>query len=351
MDWTLCLLCALISMTSIRCYRHIPSPYHQYGQIETNHDRQGHAQRASLHDQATQRISGDQATQRLREWVDQATQRISEREHYQATQQISESDQATHRTREWVDQTSQRLSEGDDQATQRMSERSLPLDSGRQRLQELQRRRFNQEDEGLRIVNVNKNSGFNSTPRRGMVPDPVASPDVVVFPGPSRRSDQTLFVPSVPEECLRTGICEDLPDYPEDRVAAIIEQLGNATDKYKVDELDTPEIAQRIGPPEEMELCEFSLKVAVPKAAPDKDGKWHYILNQKDKPLQGFHVEICSKADSPCSKLAYFYSGYEASCKQKYMLRYMAGLNADGQVVEKQFKIPSCCSCVVRQTD
>ncbi|XP_063377012.1 uncharacterized protein LOC134664364 isoform X1 [Cydia fagiglandana] len=350
MDWTLCLLCALISMTSIRCHRYISSPYHQYDQIETNHDRQGHAQRASVQDQATQRISGDQATQRLREWVDQATQRISERDN-QATQQISENDQATHRIREWVGQTSQTLSERDDQATQRMSERSLPLDSGRQRLQELQRRRFNQEDEGLRIVNINKNSGFHSTPRRGMVPDPVVSPDVVVFPGPSRRSDQTQFVPSVPEECLRTGICEDLPDYPEDRVAAIIEQLGNATDKYKVDELDTPEIAQRIGPPEEMELCEFSLKVVIPKAAPDKDGNWHYILNQKDKPLQGFHVEICKEDKSPCAKLAHFYSGYEASCKQKYMLRYMAGLNANGEMVEKAFKLPSCCSCVVRQID
>ncbi|XP_063533075.1 uncharacterized protein LOC134743518 isoform X2 [Cydia strobilella] len=351
MDRTLCLLCALISMTSIRCHQYIPSPYHQYDQIETNHDRLGQAhQRASVHDQVTQRITGDQATQRLSEWVDQATQRISERKDNQATQ-ISESAQSTQRIREWDDQTSQRLGERDDQATQRMSERSLPLDSGRQRLQDLQRRRFNQEDEGPRIVNVNKNSGFHSTSRRGMVPDPVVSPDVVVFPGPSRRSDQTQFVPIVPEECLRTGICEDLPDYPEDRVAAIIEKLGNATDRYKVDELDTPEIAQRIGPPEEMELCEFSLKVVVPKAAPDKDGNWHYILNHKDKPLQGFHVEICKEDKSPCAKLAHFYSGYEASCKQKYMLRYMAGLNANGEMVEKAFKLPSCCSCVVRQID
>ncbi|XP_047984330.1 uncharacterized protein LOC125224872 isoform X2 [Leguminivora glycinivorella] len=329
MDWTLCLLCALISMTSIICHQHIPSPYHEYDQRETNHDRLDQAQRASVHNQATQRIS--------------------EVEDDQDTQQISESDQATKRIREWVDKATQRWSERDDQATQRMSERALPLDSDRLRLQELQRR-FNQEDEG-RIVNVHKNTGFHSTPRRGVAPDPVVSPDVVVFPGPSRRSDQAQFVPTVPEECLRTGICEELPDYPEDRVAAIIEQLGNATDKYKVDELDTPEIAQRIGPPEEMELCEFSLKVVVPKAAPDKDGNWHYILNQKDKPLQGFHVEICKEDKSPCAKLAHFYSGYEASCKQKYMLRYMAGLNANGEMVEKAFKLPSCCSCVVRQID
>ncbi|XP_073942698.1 protein spaetzle-like [Choristoneura fumiferana] len=240
----------------------------------------------------------------------------------------------------------------DDTARHRTSERSLPFDAI-DMIQELERLRKNPAENRVpRIENgtykvINNFSAVHLATRRGLASEQPKAQDVVVFPGPTSK----LFVPRIPEECLRTGICEDLPGYPEERVATIIEKLGDAKDKYKVDELDTPEIAQRIGPPEEMELCDFALKVVIPKAAPDKDGIWHYILNQKDKPLQGFHVEICRQDRSPCTKLVHFYTGYEASCKQKYVLRYMAGLNEHGEMVEKPFKLPSCCSCVVRQTD
>ncbi|XP_063617947.1 protein spaetzle-like [Cydia splendana] len=158
------------------------------------------------------------------------------------------------------------------------------------------------------------------------------------------------FVPNVPEECLKTGVCEDLPDYPTERVDAIIEELGPALDKYEVEDLDASETLSRAGD-EDQDLCESRRRTMMPRAARDKDGNWHYVLNQRTKPVLSFIVEICNPVDSPCANVAHFYTGYEASCKQKFTYRNSPTLDAGGAMVERQLLFPSCCSCQYRQTN
>ncbi|XP_061728815.1 uncharacterized protein LOC133533783 [Cydia pomonella] len=91
------------------------------------------------------------------------------------------------------------------------------------------------------------------------------------------------FIPKVPEQCQQMGFCENLPDYPAERVADIIKQLGTELDKYKV-QIDASTLLSRNG--DEEELCDFKRKTIVPMAAPDTNGQWHYVVNQKEAPLQ-----------------------------------------------------------------
>ncbi|XP_063358863.1 uncharacterized protein LOC134648303 [Cydia amplana] len=191
------------------------------------------------------------------------------------------------------------------------------------------------------------------------------------------------FVPNVPEECLKTGICENLPDYPTEHVDAIIQELGPALDKYEGEELDASETLSRAGD-EDQDLCESKRRTYVPHAARDKDGKWHFVVNQMNKPVQTMVVEvkhtnsnplncpsvdlmpfvirftncqltvwamICKPVDAPCANVAHFYTGYTASCKQKFVYRKSPTLNAGGGMVERQLLFPSCCSCQYRQTN
>ncbi|XP_061707972.1 neurotrophin 1-like [Cydia pomonella] len=157
------------------------------------------------------------------------------------------------------------------------------------------------------------------------------------------------FVPNVPEECLTTGICEDLPDYPTERVTALIEELGPALDKYEVQDLDESETLSRAGD-EDQDLCESRRKIIVPRAGRDKDGQWHYVVNQRPNPVQSFVIEVCNPVDSPCADVAHFYTGYTASCKQKFIYRKSPTLDAGGAMVERKLLFPSCCSCQYRQT-
>ncbi|XP_047528719.1 protein spaetzle-like isoform X1 [Vanessa atalanta] len=168
-----------------------------------------------------------------------------------------------------------------------------------------------------------------------------------VFPGLTSRAGNNLVIP---DECKKIGICEDIPNYPEDLVKNLAQELEkNNISKFNKDVLDIPQIAERIGPEEEnIELCNSVQKLYAPRAAQDANKEWFVIMNDKVKPQQTFRVEICQTRDSPCSAVAYFQNGYEARCVQKYMLRQMVALNEQNEVVQRPFQVPSCCSCVVK---
>ncbi|CAH2241834.1 protein spaetzle-like isoform X2 [Pararge aegeria] len=177
--------------------------------------------------------------------------------------------------------------------------------------------------------------------------------DKVVFPGEYEKSKPLAFEkPLIPEECKEVGICEDIPNYPEYLVKTLIHDLmrQNRT-RFNKDMLDVPQIAQRIGPEDDyVELCETEERIYAPRAAQDTNMEWHVIVNDKKQPQQTFRVEICKAKESPCSAIAYFQNGYKAKCVQKYMLRNMLAVTEQKVVVEKPFQVPSCCSCVARQT-
>ncbi|XP_050343769.1 protein spaetzle isoform X3 [Nymphalis io] len=168
-----------------------------------------------------------------------------------------------------------------------------------------------------------------------------------VFPGLTSRAGNNLVIP---DECKKIGICEDIPNYPEELVKNLAQEIEKRNiSKFNKDVLDIPQIAERIGPEEEIiELCNSVERLYAPRAAQDANKEWFLIMNDKQKPQQTFRVEICQTRDSPCSSVAYFQNGYEARCVQKYMLRQMFAINDQKEVVERPFQVPSCCSCVVK---
>ncbi|CAH2071809.1 unnamed protein product, partial [Iphiclides podalirius] len=170
------------------------------------------------------------------------------------------------------------------------------------------------------------------------------SKDSVVFPGMS-------FKPKIPKECEKIGICDQLPEYPESHVEQLVNELlrTNST-KFNVDELEL-QIAQRFGEDEKnLELCRSNETLLNPKAAKDANNKWHYVINKVLGVVQSFRVDICDQSSTECNTVAHFARGNKARCKQKFILRNMVAIDYNGKLIEKNFLIPSCCSCVYEVT-
>uniref|UniRef100_A0A2H1VZG0 SFRICE_035460 n=1 Tax=Spodoptera frugiperda TaxID=7108 RepID=A0A2H1VZG0_SPOFR len=97
---------------------------------------------------------------------------------------------------------------------------------------------------------------YTSTSKRGQNNDNFK----IVFPGPTSED----FKLEIPEHCRKIGICEDVPNYPQDLADKAISQLTRigALQQDKLDIPTLPDIAQRVGSHEEtIELCKFEEKV------------------------------------------------------------------------------------------
>ncbi|XP_037962894.2 protein spaetzle isoform X1 [Plutella xylostella] len=232
--------------------------------------------------------------------------------------------------------------------------RSIPFTNLR-RIQEKERRRLQtrMEDPITRVENGSYKI-VNYKPivanRRGQVTlSSSHTRDSIAFPS-DRTEPLGALEPRVPPACRRLGVCEDLPDYPDELVEKLLKNLGEGRSRFRIDELEPPAIAQRIGSEnEEIELCDFDEKVIFPRAASDRDGKWYYIVNQRNYTLQGVRVEVCRNHEGECSKIASFPITYKAMCKQKKALRHLTALDTNGKLIELPFSFPSCCSCVVTE--
>ncbi|CAH1646957.1 unnamed protein product [Spodoptera littoralis] len=157
------------------------------------------------------------------------------------------------------------------------------------------------------------------------------------------------FELEIPEHCKKIGICEDVPNYPQELADKAISQLTNtgALQQDKLDIPSLPDIAQRAGAHEEnIELCKSDKRVVYPKAAVGTDGKWHAVLNQEENPLQALVVEVCDPPSAPCSNVIFTQTGYETSCQQKFVYRTLQVLLRNGDISQTQLQVPSCCACV-----
>ncbi|CAH0729190.1 unnamed protein product, partial [Brenthis ino] len=203
--------------------------------------------------------------------------------------------------------------------------------------------------EGERAVNLKPNGSYKILNRFVKPFVNKRDFDAFVFPEVSSKAGNEIS-PVIPDECKKLGICDDIPNYPEELVSNLIKRaLQENGTKFNRDVLEVPQLTERIGPEEEnIELCASSERLYAPRAAQDMNNEWHVILNDKQQPQQTFRVEICQQKDSPCSSIAYFQNGYQSMCIQKYMLRRMVALNEQKEAVERPFQVPSCCSCVAR---
>ncbi|XP_046963562.1 protein spaetzle-like isoform X2 [Vanessa cardui] len=161
-----------------------------------------------------------------------------------------------------------------------------------------------------------------------------------------RRAEGNL---EIPDSCKDIGVCEDIPNYPEDLAAGLIEDLEkNTINVFNKDRSVVPTPSRRLEP-DDTDLCQSTQKIYAPRAARDYNGTWFFILNNKERPQQTFKLEICRVHDSPCLAAAYIQNGYEGRCAQKYIIRQMIGLDRQNQVVKVNIQLPSCCSCVLRR--
>ncbi|XP_064071499.1 protein spaetzle-like [Vanessa tameamea] len=161
-----------------------------------------------------------------------------------------------------------------------------------------------------------------------------------------RRAGENL---EIPDDCKGIGICEDIPNYPEDIVKSLIEDLEKSNmSVFNKDTLYVPTGSRRVGSGDDMELCKSKEQIYAPRAARATDGQWLFIVNDKNRPRQTFRLEICQTDSSPCSSAAYIQSSYQARCVQKYIIREMIGLDRENKIVKQDIQVPSCCSCVMK---
>ncbi|XP_045535001.1 protein spaetzle [Papilio machaon] len=157
------------------------------------------------------------------------------------------------------------------------------------------------------------------------------------------------FKPNIPKECEDIGICDDVPEYPQQYVTQLIDQINKINQTNF--NTDIIELTERFGPEEEnFEMCKSKEMLYSPLAARSVNGKkWYYIVNKKnEEAIQTFRVEVCTKQNGNCNSVASFALGNQGYCKQKYILRKMVALDYQGRTFEDYFVIPSCCSCVYR---
>lgn len=65
-----------------------------------------------------------------------------------------------------------------------------------------------------------------------------------------------------------------------------------------------------------------------------------------------FHIIFYfSKQDVPCSSVAEFHIGYNASCAQNHIKKLVKAIDHKGKVIETERLIPSNCYCKVKQQE
>uniref|UniRef100_A0A8D8VUB8 Protein spaetzle n=1 Tax=Cacopsylla melanoneura TaxID=428564 RepID=A0A8D8VUB8_9HEMI len=170
---------------------------------------------------------------------------------------------------------------------------------------------------------------------------------------PSRTSGSLLGQkknkkPNQLESCGKgSTICERFDDYPKDILKDILAKKIGKNYQATIDVLDDTSIKNRIGSTEEY-LCHSTPQVKFLHGAESKDGNWKLIVNDDDKFVQGVRVEQCSRDNAPCKYADHFPPNLSAKCAQKYIYRRLVAFNKETkELFNDEFKIPSCCVCVV----
>ncbi|KAJ2952196.1 hypothetical protein O0L34_g4476 [Tuta absoluta] len=145
--------------------------------------------------------------------------------------------------------------------------------------------------------------------------------------------------PIIPEECLSKDYCEHVPNYPEELAAKLVATLPN---------LDHRKQNQS---PVKMEPCKYTKRNVTPKAAKDTTGKWHYILNPKDNPIQWYLEKKCitNRTDhhglQRCDNTLFF-DNLLGRCQQRTNTVVYKTIDRFKQVRETgNFLVYCCCVC------
>ncbi|XP_037028969.1 protein spaetzle-like [Bradysia coprophila] len=172
----------------------------------------------------------------------------------------------------------------------------------------------------------------------------------ILFP-----DEETIFIPSagesVPKCAQGSTFCEAIDDYPSAYVDLILEKDAHKYEELFGADLVMPDtILNRFdGFDVEESLCRSQERLIYPRAGLTQDNTWMYIVNQNNY-TQGVRVDECIHMNQ-CEMTQNFPFGYDAICKQKYIYRQLLAINENGNTVKDLFRLPSCCQCVLIQTD
>uniref|UniRef100_A0A8D8ZML9 Protein spaetzle n=1 Tax=Cacopsylla melanoneura TaxID=428564 RepID=A0A8D8ZML9_9HEMI len=148
-----------------------------------------------------------------------------------------------------------------------------------------------------------------------------------------------------PDAVVRTRINDIFSEKTKPKISPKVP--GQDVLSFGIDQLDDTSIKNRIGSTEEY-LCHSTPQVKFLHGAESKDGNWKLIVNDDDKFVQGVRVEQCSRDNAPCKYADHFPPNLSAKCAQKYIYRRLVAFNKETkELFNDEFKIPSCCVCVV----
>ncbi|XP_065371998.1 protein spaetzle-like isoform X2 [Calliphora vicina] len=192
--------------------------------------------------------------------------------------------------------------------------------------------------------------------------DHTLSKDSVHFPTEEPEPERTVAKRKEPvdtNDCVEKDgatngkpFCTQLRNYPEkSHLEQIIKQRFSNLESFFGEDLVLPQnISQRMNnEPNEEFLCKSRVRVIYPQAGVDREYNWLVIVNIP-KYKQGIRIEECINEGSTCGENTGLSlpNRYKATCKQSYIYRSLVAYTSDDTVIKEQFKMPSCCKCVLR---
>jgi len=189
-------------------------------------------------------------------------------------------------------------------------------------------------------------------------------------------TEPSKIIKDLKASCPDDAIWCDAPEeYPEEQIMkAVIKQKQTFKDIFdtKDKSQDFISISQpstnrnesfigletRIGPLDDQfkNICGLTTSYIKPRAAKNKDGEYRFIVNHPDgadEYLQVVRVSTCNSNDEQCGGgiIESAGLGLETKCQQEFSDHKLVALSATGEeLVVEEFRFPSCCTCLIRET-
>jgi len=189
-------------------------------------------------------------------------------------------------------------------------------------------------------------------------------------------TEPSKIIKDVKASCPDDAIWCDAPEeYPEEQIMkAVIKQKQTFKDIFDTKDksqdfisISQPStnitessigIATRISPLDDhfKNICGLTTSYIKPRAAKNKDGEYRFIVNHPDgadEYLQVVRVSTCNSNDEQCGGgiIESAGLGLETKCQQEFSDHKLVALSSSGEeLVVEEFRFPSCCTCLIRET-
>ncbi|KAF7285466.1 hypothetical protein GWI33_010637 [Rhynchophorus ferrugineus] len=171
-------------------------------------------------------------------------------------------------------------------------------------------------------------------------------PEKMPSPQPMTATRSNIKTTTKPPEAMGE---EDVPNYPYEDIRKFLEASPFLKQYFE----ETIEIGNRQGIPDELEgaesLCRTqTIKILYPKKLKNIQDTEVLVINDDKNYRQAIEYKKCV-SDGACS-IPFDSFGYTSTCVQQYdTKRLMVYQNSTKQIMFDQFKVPSCCTCMIKK--